>query len=169
VGFKRELFSSLRTGSIFSLQAGVLLPTGDSHRGFGAGTTTFEPFAAFDQLFRSNTWVQLQMGGDVVSHHDTTPNSIFYRAALGQTFARDHGLGRQYSPMVELVATRDFSTGAVTDWDVIPQMQVTISPRQHIRADLGVRAPFTDTQGRKPQVLFYVLWDWADGKFWEGW
>jgi hypothetical protein len=46
---------------------------------------------------------------------------------------------------------------------------VTISPRQHIRADIGVRAPLTDTQGRKPQVLFYVLWDWADGSFWEGW
>jgi hypothetical protein len=71
--------------------------------------------------------------------------------------------------MVELVASRDFATGAVTDWDVLPQMQVTLSPRQHIRADIGVRAPFTDTQGRKPAVLFYVLWDWADGKFWEGW
>jgi hypothetical protein len=32
-----------------------------------------------------------------------------------------------------------------------------------------VSAPFTDTQARKPQVLFYILWDWADGKFWEGW
>jgi cytochrome c2 len=36
---KREMFSSLRTGSILSLQGGILLPTGDSQRGFGAGTT----------------------------------------------------------------------------------------------------------------------------------
>src|ERR1700733_11189360 len=48
LGLKREMFSSLRTGSILSLQGGILLPTGDSKRGFGAGTTRFEPFAAFD-------------------------------------------------------------------------------------------------------------------------
>ena len=71
--------------------------------------------------------------------------------------------------MVEFVAERDFKPGAHTDWDVVPQMQVTVSRRQHIRADIGVRNPFTDTQGRRPQVMFYVLWDWADGKLWEGW
>jgi hypothetical protein len=48
-------------------------------------------------------------------------------------------------------------------------MQVTLSRRQHIRVDVGVREPFTDTAGRVPTVNFYVLWDWADGKFWEGW
>src|SRR6202158_3645112 len=56
VALKREMFSSLRTGSILSLQGGILLPTGDSKRGFGAGTTQFEPFAAFDQLFKENTF-----------------------------------------------------------------------------------------------------------------
>jgi hypothetical protein len=48
-------------------------------------------------------------------------------------------------------------------------MQVTISKRQHIRADLGYRAPFTDTVGRHGQLDFYILWDWGDGKLWEGW
>jgi hypothetical protein len=27
----------------------------------------------------------------------------------------------------------------------------------------------TDTKGRSPQVYFYVLWDWAEGHFWNGW
>jgi hypothetical protein len=27
----------------------------------------------------------------------------------------------------------------------------------------------TNTQARNPQVVMYVLWDWADGKLWEGW
>ena len=168
-GLKREMFSSLRTGSILSLQAGVLAPTGDSKRGFGSGTTTFEPFAAFDQLFPSNTWVQLQMGADLPRHTDVAPQSLFGRAAIGQTFANDHMLGRMWSPMVEFLADRDLEDGAKTNWDILPEMQVTISRRQHIRADIGVRAPFTNTSGRTPQVTFYVLWDWADGKFWEGW
>ena len=71
--------------------------------------------------------------------------------------------------MVEFLANRDLVDGAKTDWDVMPEMQVTLSKRQHIRADLGYRAPFTDTKGRQGQVNFYILWDWADGKFWEGW
>jgi mono/diheme cytochrome c family protein len=169
VGMKREMFSSLRTGSILSLQGGVLLPTGDSNRGFGAGTTTFEPFAAFDQLLPENTSFQFQVGADIPVNTQNTPRSLFYRMAVGQSMAREHDLGRLFTPMVEILGTRNFATGARTDLDILPQMQVTVSPRQHIRVDVGVREPFTDTNGRRPQVVFYVLWDWADGKFWDGW
>ncbi len=169
LGLKREIFSSLRTGSILSLQGGVLLPTGDSDRGFGRGTPTFEPFAAFDQLFPENTFLQFQAGAELPVDTDTAPRSLFWRGAVGQALAPDHALGRLFSPMVELLATRDFQPEAGTDWDVLPQMQVTISARQHIRADVGVQAPFTHTSNRSPQVVFYVLWDWADGKFWQGW
>ena len=55
------------------------------------------------------------------------------------------------------------------DWDIMPEIQVTLSPRQHIRADIGVRTPITDTADRNPQIYFYILWDWADGHFWNGW
>jgi hypothetical protein len=167
-GLKHVMFSSLRTGSILSLQGGVLPPTGSQKLG-GAGTTVFEPFAAFDQLFPTNTWVQFQMGADLPRHPDLSPQSLFYYTAIGQTFASDHRLGRQWSPTVEFLATRDLVDGAKTDWDVMPEMQVTLSRRQHIRFNAGVREPFTDTAGRTPQVYFYLLWDWADGKFWEGW
>ncbi len=166
---KREMFSSLRTGSILSLQAGVLPPTGNSKLGFGNGTTTFEPFVAFDQLFPTNTFLQFQMGADLPRHTDIAPQSLFWRTAIGQSLAKDNGLGRLWSPMVEFLADRDLQDGARTNWDVLPEMQVTISQRQHIRAAIGVRAPMTNTQGRNPSVVMYVLWDWADGKLWEGW
>ena len=168
IGLKHVMFSSLKTGSILSLQGGVLPPTGSTKLG-GAGTTVFEPFAAFDQLWRTNTWVQFQMGADLPVDTKKSPQSLFWYTALGQTIAQDKRLGRQWSPMVEFLATRDLEDGAKTDWDVLPEMQVTLSPRQHIRADIGVRTPFTDTAGRHPQVQFYILWDWADGRFWEGW
>src|SRR5665213_1354571 len=169
VGLKREMFSSLRTGSILSLQGGILLPTGDSKRGFGAGTTQFEPFAAFDQLFKNNTFVQTQLGADLPVDPSVSPRSMFWRATVGQAFAQDNMLGRLYSPMVEFLAVRDFKPGASTDWDVLPEMQITVSRRQHVRVGFGVREPFTNTEGRTPQVLFYLLWDRADGKLWDGW
>lgn len=168
IGWKTVMFSSLRTGSILSLQGSILPPTGNTKLG-GNGTTVFEPFAAFDQLFRTNTWVQFQMGADLPVNPDITPQHLFWHTALGQTLSPDHRLGRQFSPMVEFLATRDLIDGAKTDWDVMPEMQVTVSRRQHIRAAIGVRTPFTDTAGRTPQVSFYVLWDRADGKLWEGW
>ena len=52
LGVKRVMFSNLDSGSILSLQGGFLIPSGNRSRGFGSGTTTFETFAAFDQLFR---------------------------------------------------------------------------------------------------------------------
>jgi hypothetical protein len=163
------MFSSLRTGSILSLQGGILLPTGDSKRGFGAGTTQFEPFAAFDQLFKTNTFLQTQLGADLPVDTSVAPRSMFWRVAVGQAMAPDHMLGRLFSPMVEFLAVRDFTPGASTDWDVLPEMQITISRRQHVRVGFGVREPFTNTAGRTPQVLFYLLWDRADGKLWNGW
>jgi mono/diheme cytochrome c family protein len=169
LALKREMFSSLRTGSILSLQGGFLLPTGDSRRGFGAGTTQFEPFAAFDQLFKENTFVQTQLGADLPVDTTVAPRSMYWRVAVGQAMAQDHMLGRLFSPMVEFLAVHDFAPGAKTTWDVLPEMQITISRRQHVRIGFGVREPLTNTAGRTPHVQFYLLWDRADGKLWQGW
>jgi cytochrome c553 len=169
LGLKRVMFSNLNSGSILSLQGGFLLPVGDRSRGFGSGTTTFESFAAFDQVFRTDTFIQTQFGADLPFHTSIAPQSIFFNTAVGQSFAGDHRLGRLWSPMFEFLADRDLTTGARTDWDVLPQIQVTLSRRQHIRADLGLRIPVNDTAGRQKQLMFYILWDWQDGKLTEGW
>jgi hypothetical protein len=168
-GLKREVFSSLRTGSILSLQAGVLVPTGNSDRGFGAGTTTFELFAAFDQLFPTNTWLQFQFGADLPRHTDVAPQSIFGRAVVGQTFAGRNRLGRLWSPMVELLADRDLIDAAKTNWSGVPEMQVTLSRRQHVRFNIGVQEPLNNRAVQTRHVIFYLLWDWADGRFLQGW
>jgi hypothetical protein len=71
--------------------------------------------------------------------------------------------------MVEFLAARDLVDNMKTNWDVLPQMQVTISRRQHIRGDLGVRVPVNNTAGRPIQLMLYLLWDWQDGRLNEGW
>ena len=169
LGVKRVMFSSLQSGSILSLFGGAILPTGNRARGFGTGTTTFETFAAFDQLFKTNTFMQTQFGADLPRHTNIAPQSIFFNTAVGQSFAANRGLGRLWSPMFEFVGARDLVDNAKMNWDVVPQMQVTISKRQHIRVDLGVRVPVNNTAGRPIQVVFYVLWDWFDGRLNEGW
>ncbi len=169
LGIKRELFSSLRSGSIFSLDGEVIFPTGNRARGLGAGVTTFETFAAYGQLLPANFFLQFQGGADLPTHTETAPQSLFWNTVVGENFAPNNGLGRLWSPMVEFLASRNLQTGAKTDWDVVPQFEVTLSRRQHIRADVGVRIPATNTTGRQTQFMFYLLWDWQDGKLTEGW
>ena len=169
IGLKRVMWSSLRSGSILSLFGGVIVPSGNRARGFGTGTTTFETFAAFDQLFPTNTFVQFQAGANLPRHTDIAPQLVYWRTAVGQSLAADGGLARLWTPMVEFVAARDLVTGASTNWDVVPEMQVTISRRQHFRVNVGYSKPVTNTAGRPGQVVFYVLWDWFDGKLNEGW
>jgi hypothetical protein len=173
LGLKRVLLAKLNqnqnAGSIFSVQGSVLLPTGNRLHGLGSGVTTFETFAAFGQLLPHYFFIQAQAGADLPTNTDRAPQSLFARTAIGKGFAQNGGLGRLWSPMVEFVANRDLLRGATTDWDVVPEFQVTLSKRQHVRFNAGVSIPATNTAGRYPQLLFYVLWDWQDGRLTAGW
>ena len=71
--------------------------------------------------------------------------------------------------MVELVGVRELVSGTSTEWDVVPQVQVTLSRRQHVMINAGVRIPATERTGRHPEVVAYLLWDWFDGGFLDGW
>ena len=51
----------------------------------------------------------------------------------------------------------------------MPQVQVTLNKRQHIRANFGVSIPVRNTAGRAAQFAFYLLWDFFDGGLREGW
>jgi mono/diheme cytochrome c family protein len=169
LAFKREIFSNPHPGSIFSVQGEVILPVGNRAHGLGSGVTMFRTFAAFDQLLPAKTFVQLQAGTDQPIDTSLAPRDFFGRIAVGKMFNQGQGLGRMWSPMVEFLADRDFQPGATTNWDVLPEMQLTISKRQHIRANAGIRLPATNTVGRSAQIIFYLLWDWQDGRLNEGW
>jgi hypothetical protein len=169
LGLKRELFSNLRSGSILSLQGEAIFPTGNVSHGLGTGVTTFGVFAAFGQLLPAKSFVQLQVGSDLPIDTAKSPRTFFWRTALGKSFNQGHGLGRMWSPMIEMLSDRDLETGAKTNWDVLPEMQVTLSRRQHIRANAGLRIPVNNTVARSMQVMFYLLWDWQDGRLTEGW
>jgi hypothetical protein len=169
LGLKRVLFSNLHSGSILSLQGEVIFPVGNRDKGLGSGVTTFGMFAAFGQLFPTNTFIQFQGGANLPTDTRTAPQSVFWNTAVGQSIVANKGLGRMWSPMVEFLAARDLTTGAKTNWDVVPQMQVTISRRQHVRGNIGFRTPANNTAGRQKQLMFYLLWDRADGSLLGGW
>ena len=169
LGYKRMLASSLRTGSIFSVSGEVILPTGNKDRGFGSGVTIFEGFAAYGQLLPKNSFLQFQSGFEAPTHSEDVAKAVYWRTVLGKNLNQGMGLGRLWAPMIEVLADRELATGASINWDVLPQFQVTLSSRQHIRANIGVRVPVNNTASRPVQVIFYLLWDWFDGGLRDGW
>ena len=165
--YKRTLAHSLDRGNIVSVTGEFVLPTGSEDKGLGGGTAVFEPFVTVGQILPRQAFVQAQVGFGLPmeSGHD---NEMFWRAAVGKTFEYPR-LGRNWSPMVEVLAARPLVTGGKIEWDVLPGAQVTINKRQHVRLAAGVRLPVTDADARNKSVIVYMLWDWYEGGFLQGW
>jgi len=164
---KRSFYHSIEHGSIFSATAEVILPTGEEANGFGKGTFVLEPFITYGQILRSDFFLHAQTGFELPFSKDKAESEIFFRLALGRSFTSGRW-GRTWSPMIELLTSRELASGASISWDVVPQIQVTLNKRQHIMLNFGVRIPVNKTE-RDWQVLLYLLWDWFDGGFFEGW
>lgn len=167
LGVKRALYHNFDSGSIFSVTGEVIFPTGDRATGFGKGTTIFEPFVSFGQILPGNGFLQLQSGVELPLLRDKATEEAFWRAALGTSLTQGNW-GRTWSPMVEILGSRELESGAVNHWDIAPQVQVTLNKRQHIMMNVGVRIP-ADDASRDTQFMVYILWDWFDGGFFEGW
>jgi hypothetical protein len=165
--FKHVLFHSLGSGSILSATAELVVPTGDPARGFGTGATVFEPFMTFGQILPEDAFVHFQGGFEFPSGTEHS-NEAFWRAALGKTWTRG-AYGRAWTPIVELLGARDLEAGAATNWDLVPQVQVSLPTRQHILLNVGVRTPLTDVDARQTEIMVYLLWDWFDGGLLDGW
>ena len=67
--------------------------------------------------------------------------SVLARGGRQELHARRWG--RAWSPMVELLAARELGSAASVEWDALPQMQISLSTRQHVLLNVGVRMPLT--------------------------
>ena len=168
LALKQVLAHSLRAGSILSVTGELVLPTGKETQGLGKGVTVFEPFVTFGQLLPANGFLHLQAGAELPTDAAKAGREAFWRAAIGRTYEQGR-FGRAWSPMVEILGARELEDGARTQWDVVPEVQVTLSRRQHIMIAGGVRLPITDRSSRHAQVITYFLWDWFDGGLRDGW
>lgn len=167
IGFRRTIQADLERGRILAVGADVKLPTGNEELGLGSGYTIVEPFAMWGQMIGASGFVQTHVGYEVAPDRARGRNEAFARTAFGYSLSQDHGFGRAWTPMVEVLAARP--QGAATEWDVVPQAQVSMSKLQHVLVSVGVRIPITERDVRKPQVLAYFQWDWFDGGLFEFW
>jgi mono/diheme cytochrome c family protein len=168
-GYKRVLMHSGPRGSILSAGGEVLFPTGKEDRGLGSGATIFEPFVVYGQILPRDLFVQGHAALELSTNTDRAEHEGFWRVAAGKTWAQHGGFGRAWSPMIELLGARELESGSQVNWDLVPQMQVTLNTRQHIMFNAGVQFPMNNRSGRGKRFMAYLLWDWWDGGFFDGW
>ena len=71
-------------------------------------------------------------------------------------------------PGLEAIVSAPFD--ADRDWRVrlVPQVHFAMTKRGHVALNVGVDLPLT-SESWNYRVLTFLLWDMADGPFWEGW
>jgi hypothetical protein len=168
IGVKHTLRHSLERGAILAVGGELVLPTGDEAKGFGKGTTVLESFVLYGKLLPHDAFVQAQAILEF-PNDSTLEDELVARVAFGKTWTADAPFGRTWTPMIELLAARELEGGAKTQWDIAPQLQVSLNQRQHVLGAIGIRQPITDRGNRPTELVFYLLWDWFDGGVLQGW
>lgn len=168
VAFKRVLYDSQAQGRIVSAGSELLLPTGSPTRGFGKGVNIFEPFVVAGQALPHDAFIQAHVGMELPTNLQKAAKEAFIRTAVGKSFYSGRW-GRSWTPMIEILGARELADGETTLWDFVPQMQITLSRRQHIMISGGMRFPVNERGERKSEVVSYFLWDWFDGGLFDGW
>ena len=167
VAFKRAFYASMETGAIAAAGMEVVLPTGKETLGLGNGFTIFEPFAMWGLLLPHESFLQMHGGLEIPSDESKGTTEVYLRTSIGTTLAQDRGFGRAWSVQVETLWARP--EGGPSEWDVAPQVQITLSKLQHVMVAAGVRIPLNEREDRPVQALVYLLWDWFDGSLFKYW
>lgn len=167
--FKRSLLVNNKKGTLLGWGNEITVATGNPKLG-GNGVHRYEQFLTLTQLLPKRAYFLVQAGGEVsIFHRHQSPAEVYTRSAIGKTFLADRTMGRAFSLTNEFVAIRKFGPQQAWTLDVVPQAQITVSKRQHMRLGMGVNIPAVNVQSRSTQLVFYWLWDTFDGGFFEGW
>ncbi len=167
LGVKHVFASKLETGTIFSAIGEVILPTAVPRGGLSGGRVIFEPTVTYGQSLGPAGWLQIQAGLEIPAETGATLEAL-WRVVYGYTIAQGR-FGRAWSPMVEVLGWVDLEGGATPKWDIVPQLQIPLNRRQHVSMSLAARIPLEPGHDRPIAVYAYLLWEWFDGGFAEGW
>jgi hypothetical protein len=168
VGFKHTIADSERRGFVVSGGAGLTFPTGNERKFLGRRLRIFEPSAAYTQRLPAGGFVHVNAGLDIPFNAVIANDDAFWRAAFGKRFS-EHDWGRVWVPMIEVLGVRELAFDEAAVWDVLPELQVTLSTRQHVRATVGVRIPVTAAGSRDKTFVAAIQWDWFEGGLFKGW
>jgi mono/diheme cytochrome c family protein len=76
---------------------------------------------------------------------------------------------RRIFPALEVAATSPFrSSNGDLEWAAMPQVRIGLTRGGHVALNVGVEVPLSD-QSWDRRYYVTLLWDFADGSFFQGW
>jgi mono/diheme cytochrome c family protein len=79
------------------------------------------------------------------------------------------GWRRGIFPGLELTLAAPFERAGRARVTLIPQLHLAFSKRGHVALNVGLELPLAGDRGYSYRLHTFLLWDMADGGFWEGW
>lgn len=164
-GFKYVLSHDQQAGSIFTLavQAGVPLNSGANWE--------LLPYLAFGKIL-GDEWTLQGSGRLKLDLEDSDHGSAEF---AGIVHWMHSPWPRNVFPGLELVAEVPFERGTGADkedavqFSVLPQMRIGLNKRGHVALNAGVEVPLNERDRYDWRAYVFLIWDFADGGFFEGW
>lgn len=164
-GFKYVLQHDIRAGKIFTLGANLGIPLNS-----GAEWELL-PYLAFGKII-NDSWILQGSGRLKASLEDWDHSSLEFAAIAHWAHTP---WPRSVFPALEMVAEVPFERGSgafkksSVQWSVLPQVRIGLTKRGHVAINAGVELPLNDTYRYDWRAYAYLIWDFADGGFFEGW
>jgi len=160
---KQVLHFDLRRLEILSAGLGVALPTGSESKSLGAGTVAFSPFLAYAKGW-GGTLLQTKVEARLPIDRDRADREIEYAVALSRAVGPRTVA---WTPAVELAGAWNARTKR-HEYGAVIEVSKPLNKLGHVIASIGVAAPIRPREERY-RIQAYLLWDFGDGPFWEGW
>lgn len=160
---KQVLHFDLRRLEILSAGLGVTLPTGSRSKALGEGTTVFSPFVAYGKAWGA-TILQATIEGRLPADLDRADREVEYAVAVSRA------LGPRtiaWTPAVELAGAWNARTKR-HEYGAVLEVSKPLNKLGHVIASIGVAVPIRPREERY-RIQAYLLWDFGDGPFWQGW
>ena len=164
-GAKCVLSHNKKRGSIYTLglQAGVPLNSDENWE--------FLPYLAMGKIINDD-WTFQGSGRLKLDLEDSDHSAAEFAGIVHWTHTP---WPRSVFPALEVVATVPFERGFGDDrydavqWEVVPQARIGLTKRGHVALNVGAEFPLNDRDRYDWRAYVYLIWDFADGSFFEAW
>ena len=164
-GFKYVLSHDKKAGRIYTLgvQAGVPLNSDANWE--------FLPYLAVGKII-NDEWIFQGSGRLKLDLEDSDHSGAEFAGIVHWVHTP---WPRRVFPGLELVAEVPFERGSgsqkedAIQWSLLPQARIGLTQRGHVALNVGVELPLNERDRYDWRAYVYLIWDFADGGFFEAW
>jgi mono/diheme cytochrome c family protein len=164
-GFKYVLKHDRRKAYIFTLGAQVGVPLNS-----GAEWELL-PYLAYGKIL-NDQWTFQGSGRLKLSLEDSDHSSAEFAGIVHWVHTN---WPRRVFPALEMIAEVPFERGTgpgrkdAVQFSALPQVRIGLNKRGHVALNAGVEVPLNDRDRYDWRAYLYLIWDFADGGFFEAW